>query len=139
TELKELGDRNRVVRADVTDSADNRRLAGTVEEEFGRLDVLVNNVGVDGSAPFSEISGEEWQRLLDYNVTPTRPPPGPASPPAPAVRAARRRWRTSRRTRGAGSRAWHTPRTRRTARPGRPCTGPAANGGAACRAARSSS
>ncbi|MGW4799057.1 SDR family NAD(P)-dependent oxidoreductase, partial [Nonomuraea sp. NPDC004297] len=29
----------------------------------------VNNVGVDGSAPFSEISGEEWQRLLDYNVT----------------------------------------------------------------------
>ncbi|AQZ63899.1 3-oxoacyl-[acyl-carrier protein] reductase [[Actinomadura] parvosata subsp. kistnae] len=68
-ELKELGDRNRVVRADVTDSADNRRLAGTVEEELGGLDVLVNNVGVDGSAPFATISGEEWQRLLDYNVT----------------------------------------------------------------------
>ncbi|MCA2228516.1 SDR family NAD(P)-dependent oxidoreductase [Nonomuraea aurantiaca] len=69
TELKELGDRNRVVRADVTDSEDNRRLAGTVEAELGGLDVLVNNVGVDGAAPFAEISGEEWRRLLDHNVT----------------------------------------------------------------------
>nr|WP_236714748.1 SDR family oxidoreductase [Nonomuraea pusilla] len=68
-ELKELGDRNQVVRADVTDSADTRRLAGTVEAAFGGLDALVNNVGVDGAAPFAEISGEEWRRLLDHNVT----------------------------------------------------------------------
>ncbi|MEU4831057.1 SDR family NAD(P)-dependent oxidoreductase [Streptosporangium sp. NPDC023615] len=68
-ELKRLGDRNQVVRADVTDPADDERLAGTVGTTLGGLDVLVNNVGVDGSAPFAEISGQEWRRLLDHNVT----------------------------------------------------------------------
>jgi len=68
-ELKELGDRNRVVRADVTDAADSRRLAETVRAELGRLDVLVNNVGVDGGGPFGDITETEWHRLLDHNVT----------------------------------------------------------------------
>lgn len=67
--LKELGDRSRVVKADVTDPADTERLAGVVESELGELDVLVNNVGVDGAAPFGKIPGEEWRRLLDHNVT----------------------------------------------------------------------
>ncbi|MFD9893904.1 SDR family NAD(P)-dependent oxidoreductase [Amycolatopsis sp. NPDC059027] len=68
-ELKECGDRNRVLRADVTDGADTRRLAGLVGDELGGLDVLVNNVGVDGGVAFGDITEPEWHRLLDHNVT----------------------------------------------------------------------
>lgn len=68
-ELKELGDDHLVVRADVTDPEDARRLAGTVRAEFGCLDVLVNNVGVNGRTAFGELSEQEWHRVLAHNVT----------------------------------------------------------------------
>lgn len=69
TELKEFGDRHLVVQADVTSAVDTRRLADTVRAELRRLDVLVNNVGVDGRAGFPALSEQEWHRVLDHNVT----------------------------------------------------------------------
>ncbi|WP_115944542.1 SDR family NAD(P)-dependent oxidoreductase [Amycolatopsis thermalba] len=68
-ELAELGGQNRVVRTDVTSVAGARRLGDAVGAELGQLDVLVNNVGVDGAVPFAEISQTEWHRLIDHNVT----------------------------------------------------------------------
>ncbi|KNB49930.1 SDR family NAD(P)-dependent oxidoreductase [Streptomyces caatingaensis] len=64
-----LGGGHRVVRADVTVRADVERLADVVRAAAGGLDVLVNNVGVDGGAPFAEITDAEWHRLVDHNLT----------------------------------------------------------------------
>jgi ketoreductase len=36
--------------------------------EHGRVDVLVNNAGVGGGGPTSEISYEVWERLIDINL-----------------------------------------------------------------------
>ena len=68
-ELKALGDHNRVVQADVTKGADTRALAEGISTEWGGLDAVVNNVGVDGGVPFAEITEAEWYRLIDHNVT----------------------------------------------------------------------
>jgi len=65
-ELDALGTGHRVVAADVTVAADVERLA---RECRPGLDVLVNNVGVDGHRPLGELDEAEWHRVLDHNVT----------------------------------------------------------------------
>lgn len=47
---------------------DCRRVAETVEQQFGRLDILVNNAGVAGGARLEELSEEVWDRNLDINL-----------------------------------------------------------------------
>lgn len=68
-DLKEFGETHRMVQADVTRSDDVTRLVDTCQQVLGRLDVLVNNVGVDGQVVFGELTEPEWHRVIDHNVT----------------------------------------------------------------------
>ncbi|WP_411139471.1 SDR family NAD(P)-dependent oxidoreductase [Streptomyces sp. x-80] len=68
-ELTELDTASRVLRCDVTDAADVTGLVGVCRDVLGGLDVLVNNVGVDGPVPFEDIEEGEWHRMFDHNVT----------------------------------------------------------------------
>ena len=57
------------MRADVTDDADVARLAGTVLERHGRVDVLVNNVGdYRPLVRFEKSTPESWQQMYDVNL-----------------------------------------------------------------------
>lgn len=69
-ELAELGD-HRVVAADLTDREEVIQLVKTAQEHLSGLDVLVNNVGVDGAVMFGELDEDEWHRVLEHNVTVT--------------------------------------------------------------------
>lgn len=40
-----------------------------VHRDFGQLDVLINNAAVDVTAPLSELSVEDWQRVLATNLS----------------------------------------------------------------------
>jgi 3-oxoacyl-[acyl-carrier protein] reductase len=45
-------------------------LAQEVQTRFGRIDILVNNAGITGgSAPLWEQTDENWERVLDLNLT----------------------------------------------------------------------
>lgn len=68
-ELTGIGADFALVAADLTRPAGAERLAETVRERFGGLDVLVNNLGVDGHVPFEKLAEEEWHRVLDHNTT----------------------------------------------------------------------
>ncbi|MET7456649.1 SDR family oxidoreductase [Streptomyces sp. NPDC005574] len=68
-ELTELGADFTLVAADLTGPAGAERLADAVLGRFGGLDVLVNNLGVDGHVPFEKLSEDEWHRVLDHNTT----------------------------------------------------------------------
>lgn len=68
-ELRELSADNHVLQADVRSRSDVVRLISETGDRFGRLDAIVNNAGVISHVPFDQLPREEWQRLLDTNVT----------------------------------------------------------------------
>ena len=53
---------------DVRDSARVDAVAAAVAARFGRIDVLVNNAGVNAEGLIEEVSDDLWQRCLDINV-----------------------------------------------------------------------
>ena len=56
------------IRCDVTDSADVAALADRIRERFGRLDVLVNNVGdFLHAAPFDAMSDDQVAAIVEIN------------------------------------------------------------------------
>lgn len=61
-------DRIRYERADVSLEGDVESLIARTADEFGRVDVLVNNVGIWFRRAFSEITVDEWDRVLSVNL-----------------------------------------------------------------------
>jgi len=58
------------VPADVTDPASVQALFDTIEQEFGRLDLLFNNAGVNAPAvPMDELPLDAWFNVINTNVT----------------------------------------------------------------------
>lgn len=58
------------VPTDVTDPASVQALFDTIEQEFGRLDLLFNNAGVNAPAvPMDELSLDAWFNVINTNVT----------------------------------------------------------------------
>ncbi|MBV7338780.1 glucose 1-dehydrogenase [Chloroflexi bacterium TSY] len=53
---------------DVTQNADAERMVGAAVEEYGRLDILVNNVGVQVNKNVADTSEEEWDWVLNTNL-----------------------------------------------------------------------
>jgi NAD(P)-dependent dehydrogenase (short-subunit alcohol dehydrogenase family) len=70
-ECRALGGDAMVVRADVAQDADCRRLANEVESRWGRVDVLVNNAGTTRFVALADLDGlnaDDFHRLYDVNV-----------------------------------------------------------------------
>ena len=53
---------------DVTVEVDARRLVETTVERYGRIDVLVNNVGISKRGSVLDVTAEEWDRVMAVNV-----------------------------------------------------------------------
>ncbi|HWZ81558.1 MAG TPA: SDR family oxidoreductase [Terriglobales bacterium] len=56
------------VLGDVADESAVARMAESVMNRFGRIDVLVNNAGVSSISPAEEITAAEWRRVMDINL-----------------------------------------------------------------------
>jgi 3-oxoacyl-[acyl-carrier protein] reductase len=59
------------VLANVTSQDDVERCFRDVLDEFGDLDVLVNNAGLGGTAPLVEMTDQQWFAVLDVTLTGT--------------------------------------------------------------------
>jgi NAD(P)-dependent dehydrogenase (short-subunit alcohol dehydrogenase family) len=67
-EIRGLGVDAFAVKADVGVQADVRDMVAAVVARFGRLDVLVNNAGVQTWTPFLEVTEEEWDHVIRTNL-----------------------------------------------------------------------
>lgn len=54
--------------ADVSDRTQVEAAVSQVRQALGPITVLVNNAGIENFTPFSEISGDEWARILRVNL-----------------------------------------------------------------------
>jgi 3-oxoacyl-[acyl-carrier protein] reductase len=70
-EVRDLGRRAVIKVVDVSDFEAVEAAVTEIVEELGRLDVLVNNAGIEKRAPFLEITAADWQRQLDVNLSGT--------------------------------------------------------------------
>lgn len=68
-EIRGLGRRALPLQADVSDKSDVEQLFEKTIADFGRLDILVNNAGVSQSRDIFEETLEDWQKILNTNLT----------------------------------------------------------------------
>lgn len=67
-EVAAAGRRCEVVAGDISKPETAERLAAVCLDAFGKIDLLVNNAGVNSRFPFLELTFEEWSRMLDINL-----------------------------------------------------------------------
>lgn len=68
-ELAATGAKAAFIAVDVTDAASCRALTEATVARFGRLDILINNAGINIRKTPETYSAEEWHRVLDINLT----------------------------------------------------------------------
>ena len=66
--IREAGGEAVFVQASVAKSADCKRLVKTSIDSYGRLDVLVNNAGIEIRGGVLTLSEEEWDAMLDVDL-----------------------------------------------------------------------
>jgi NAD(P)-dependent dehydrogenase (short-subunit alcohol dehydrogenase family) len=62
------GRRGHYVVADMARRSEARRLAAAALEEFGRVDVLVNNAGTNRPQPVEDIEDRDWDEVFEINL-----------------------------------------------------------------------
>jgi 2-deoxy-D-gluconate 3-dehydrogenase len=68
-ELSAFGARAIAIPVDVTDEVSVNALVASTVERFGRLDVLVNNAGINSRKPPQDLALSEWRQVIDTNLT----------------------------------------------------------------------
>jgi len=64
---EELG--GRYFLADVSKLEEVEKMIRDIQKEFGRLDILVNNAGICQDKTLAKMTKEEWQRVIDIDLT----------------------------------------------------------------------
>jgi NAD(P)-dependent dehydrogenase (short-subunit alcohol dehydrogenase family) len=57
------------IQTDVTNEEQMIKLFARTMDQFGKLNILVNNSGAFDGGPIEELTMEKWQRVIDVNVT----------------------------------------------------------------------
>jgi len=70
--VKEIGKNQKMAKyflADVSNFKEVQKMVEDIRQEFGRLDVLVNNAGITKDRTLAKMTQEEWQKVIDVNLT----------------------------------------------------------------------
>jgi NAD(P)-dependent dehydrogenase (short-subunit alcohol dehydrogenase family) len=70
-DVRAAGSKALVVAGDVTKKADCELMVGAAVREFGRLDILINNAGINRDAMAAKMTEEQWDTVLAVNLTGT--------------------------------------------------------------------
>lgn len=67
-EIEKLGRKGLVVKADVSSFEDAQKMVETVVKEFGGLDILVCNAGINWDGVIWKMTEEQWDKVIDVNL-----------------------------------------------------------------------
>jgi len=67
--MKSRGSRAVAIKADVSDETQVKEMFRQAIAEFGTIDILINNAGLQQDAPFHELSLAQWNRVIGVNLT----------------------------------------------------------------------
>lgn len=70
-ELRKLGVKAIALACDVKDPASIRDMVDATVAQFGRIDILINNAGVSWGAPVEQMTLEQWNKVIETNLTGT--------------------------------------------------------------------
>lgn len=68
-ELRGHGHTAMSFKADVSNEEDVAKMFAAVREEYGTVDILINNAGLQSDAPFDEMSLAQWNKVIGVNLT----------------------------------------------------------------------
>ena len=66
---KSLGDRTHVIVSNLSDPAEADKLMAAAEAAAGKVDILVNNAGITRDMLAMRMKDEDWQAVIDVNLT----------------------------------------------------------------------
>lgn len=69
SELKESGAEVMAIQGDAAKKDDADRIVTQVIEHFGKLEILVNNAGITKDGLIATMTSEQWQQVIDTNLT----------------------------------------------------------------------
>jgi NAD(P)-dependent dehydrogenase (short-subunit alcohol dehydrogenase family) len=70
-ELKQLGVKTLALACDVKNPASVQAVAEDTVKQFGRIDILINNAGTSWGAPVEAMTIEQWNKVIETNLTGT--------------------------------------------------------------------
>jgi glucose 1-dehydrogenase len=67
-EVASFGPTSMAAVADVSKRADVERMMQEITDKFGRLDIAINNAGIEIRKPFLEATDDEWNKVIGVNL-----------------------------------------------------------------------
>jgi acetoacetyl-CoA reductase len=68
-EIISMGSSAIAMQADISEAEPTKLFIENILEKFGRVDILVNNAGITRDRSFRKMSYEEWNKVIDTNLT----------------------------------------------------------------------
>jgi NADP-dependent 3-hydroxy acid dehydrogenase YdfG len=67
-EIREMGGKAIAIATDVTKRLQVQKLVDTAVQEWGRVDVILNNAGIMPLSPLERLNVDEWDQMIDVNL-----------------------------------------------------------------------
>lgn len=67
-EIKEYGVKSLILKCDISNEEDVKEMIDTIMEEFGTIDILINNAGIAIDTTFDDKTVSNFRRTLDVNL-----------------------------------------------------------------------
>lgn len=68
-EIKRCGGHALAIKANVADEHEVQSMFASMLDEFGTIDILVNNAGIQSDAAFDEMTLDQWNKVINVNLT----------------------------------------------------------------------
>ncbi len=67
-EIRDKGGKSLAIAMDVTQRDQVKKLVDSAVEQFGQIDVILNNAGVMPLSPMERLNVDEWDKMIDVNI-----------------------------------------------------------------------